>query len=174
MTRSRWPCPPMPREHRTRIAAAQTTSHFPVQRFAVPGSVGRRFTFRRPDGEFSSRPQEVVLDSKESATTPSIYKGYKGQTASFPRDERYRLTTQLRQSSSSIAANLAEGSGRNIDAGLARFCSIAMGSASELDSHLLLASDLNLINAADYTVVARQTTDVKRMLTGHSTLTSDR
>jgi four helix bundle protein len=76
------------------------------------------------------------------------------------------LTTQLRRSSSSVAANLAEDSGRNGDAGLARFCSIAMGIASELDSHLLLASDLNLINAADYTVVAaatdRRETDAHR------------
>ena len=91
------------------------------------------------------------------------------------RDELYGLTTQLRRSSSSIAANLAEGCGRNGDAELARFCSIAMGSASELDYHLLLASDLKLINATDYTDLARQTSDVKRMLTGfQQKLTADR
>ncbi len=96
-------------------------------------------------------------------------------TASFPRDERYGLTTQLRRSSSSIAANLAEGCGRNGDAELARFCSIAMGSASELEYHLLLANDLNLIKATDYAQLAQQTTEVKRMLTGllHK-LTADR
>ena len=49
--------------------------------------------------------------------------------ASFPREELYGLTTQLRRSSSSISANLAEGCGRNGDAELARFCSIAIGSA---------------------------------------------
>ena len=96
-------------------------------------------------------------------------------TASFPRDELYGLTTQLRRSSASIAANLAEGCGRNGDAELARFCSIAMGSASELDYHLLLARDLKLINATDYTAVAQQTTEVKRMLTGlRQKLTADR
>jgi four helix bundle protein len=41
-----------------------------------------------------------------------------------------------------------------------------MGSASELDYHLLLASDLKLINGKDYTELARQTSEVKRMLTG--------
>lgn len=96
-------------------------------------------------------------------------------TKTFPREERYGLTTQLRRSSSSVAANLAEGCGRNGDAELARFCSIAMGSASELEYHLLLARDLNLLDAADYTALANQTTEVKRMLTGlHQKLTADR
>ena len=97
------------------------------------------------------------------------------RTASFPRDERYGLTTQLRRSSSSIAANLAEGCGRNGDAELARFCSIAMGSASELEYHLLLARDLKFLNVTDYAELARQTTEVKRMLTGlMQKLTADR
>ncbi len=96
-------------------------------------------------------------------------------TASFPRDERYGLTSQLRRSSSSIAANLAEGCGRNGDAELARFCSIAMGSASELEYHLLLARDLNLVNTADSAALAKQTSEVKRMLTGfQQKLTADR
>jgi four helix bundle protein len=96
-------------------------------------------------------------------------------TATFPQDERDGLTTQLRRSSSSIGANLAEGCGRNGDAELARFCSIAMGSASELEYHLLLARDLKLLNAADHTVLADQTTEVKRMLTGlQQKLTADR
>ena len=46
-------------------------------------------------------------------------------TATFPREELYGLTTQMRRSCSSMAANLAEGCGRNGDAELARFCSIA-------------------------------------------------
>lgn len=52
-------------------------------------------------------------------------------TAAFPREELYGLTSQLRQCSSSIPANLAGGCGRNGDAEFARFCSVAMGSASE-------------------------------------------
>ena len=93
----------------------------------------------------------------------------------FPREERYGLTTQLRRSSSSIAANLAQGCGRNGDAEPARFCSIAMGSASELEYHLLLAKDLNLLTAADHTTLSDQTTEVKRMLTGLlQKLTADR
>lgn len=96
-------------------------------------------------------------------------------TGTFPREELYGVTTQLRRSSASIAANLAEGCGRNGDAELARFCSIAMGSASELEYHLLLASDLQLIDPKDYAELAERTTEVKRMLTGFlQKLTADR
>lgn len=87
-------------------------------------------------------------------------------TATFPQEERYGLTAQLRRSSSSIGANLAEGCGRNSDAELGRFCSIAMGSASELEYHLLLSRDLKLLSDADHTGLAEQTIEVKRMLTG--------
>jgi len=64
-------------------------------------------------------------------------------TAGFPREERYGRTSQLRRCSCSIPANLAEGCGRNGDAEFARFCSIAMGSARELEYHLL-ACDCSL------------------------------
>lgn len=87
-------------------------------------------------------------------------------TATFPREELYGLTAQMRRSCSSIAANLAEGCGRNGDAELARFCSISLGSASELEYHLLLARDLKLLRLEDHQRLTGQTTEVKRMLTG--------
>jgi four helix bundle protein len=71
-------------------------------------------------------------------------------TATFPRQELYGLTSQLRRACASIPANLAEGCGRNGAAEFARFCSIAMGSASELEYHLLLARDLKLTEPADH------------------------
>jgi four helix bundle protein len=131
---------------------------------------------RGTDG--TSTREDVVKDfrdlhvwQKAHQLTLAVYR----HTASFPVDERDGLTTQLRRSSSSIAANLAEGCGRNGDAELARFCSIAMGSARELEYHLLLASDLKRLNAADYTALPDQTTEVKRMLTGpQQKLTADR
>ncbi len=96
-------------------------------------------------------------------------------TATFPREELYGLTTQLRRSSSSVSANLAEGCGRNGDPEFARFCSIAMGSASELEYHLLLARDLKLIPSQDYQELARRATELKRMLTALlQKLTADR
>jgi four helix bundle protein len=87
-------------------------------------------------------------------------------TATFPREELYGLTNQLRRSCASIPANLAEGCGRSGDAEFARFCSIAMGSASELEYHLLLARDLNLIEAQVHEELSQQATELKRMLAG--------
>jgi len=106
--------------------------------------------------------RDLHVWQKAHQLTLAVYR----HTASLPREELYGLTTQLRRSASSIAANLAEGCGRNGDAELARFCSIAMGSASELEYHLLLARDLKLLNATDYTELEQQATEVKRMLTG--------
>jgi len=87
-------------------------------------------------------------------------------TASFPRHEMFGLTSQMRRSCSSIAANLAEGCGRNGDAEFARYCSIAMGSASETEYHLLLARDLKMIKPADYEDLSKRIIELKRMLTG--------
>jgi four helix bundle protein len=64
----------------------------------------------------------------------------------FPTDERYGLTSQLRRTCVSIPANIAEGCGRRGAREMSRFLQIAMGSASELEYHLLLAHDLGLLD----------------------------
>jgi four helix bundle protein len=104
---------------------------------------------------------ELKVWQKAHELTLAVYQ----ITAPFPREELYGLTSQLRRSAASIPANLAEGCGRNGDAEFARFCSIALGSASELEYHLLLARDLKLIQPKDYEELAGRTTELKRMLT---------
>ncbi len=86
-------------------------------------------------------------------------------TTAFPREEQYGLTSQIRRSASSIPANIAEGCGRSDGRDFARFLQIAMGSASELEYHLLLARDLELVNGTDYERLEKRVTEVKRMLT---------
>src|SRR5437867_11768167 len=86
-------------------------------------------------------------------------------TALFPREETYGLTSQIRRAASSIPSNIAEGCGRDGDAELARFCTIAKGSASELEYQLLLARDLKLLQPNDYETLSQQTVEIKRMLT---------
>ena len=105
--------------------------------------------------------RELQVWRKAHELTLAVYQ----ITASFPREELYGLTAQLRRAGSSIAANLAEGCGRNGDAELARFCSMAMGSASELEYHLLLAHDLKLIQTKDYDALDQRAVELKRMLT---------
>jgi four helix bundle protein len=104
---------------------------------------------------------ELKVWQKAHQLTLAVYQ----ITVPFPREELYGLTSQLRRSASSIPANLAEGCGRNGDAEFARFCSIALGSASELEYHLLLARDLKLIQPRDYDDLAERATELKRMLT---------
>jgi four helix bundle protein len=74
------------------------------------------------------------------------------------------LTSQMRRASTSIGANIAEGSCRGGDVDFARFLQMAAGSASELEYHLLLAHDLDLLEEPDYTRLSGQTIEVKRML----------
>ena len=71
----------------------------------------------------------------------------------------------MRRSCASIPANIAEGCGRDGDADLARFLRIALGSASELEYHLILAHDLDLLNSSDYERLMKEVTEAKRMLT---------
>ncbi|MGA2722097.1 MAG: four helix bundle protein [Bryobacteraceae bacterium] len=106
--------------------------------------------------------RDLTVWQKAHELTLAVYR----TTAGFPREELYGLTSQLRRSCASIPANLAEGCGRNGDAELARFCSIAMGSASELEYHLLLAKDLKLIKPKDHEALAGRATELKRMLSG--------
>jgi len=86
-------------------------------------------------------------------------------TRTFPSDEVYGLRSQIRRSSSSIPANIAEGCGRNGNAELTRFLHISMGSASELEYHPLLARDLGYLSDSDHLELERGTAEVKRMLT---------
>lgn len=61
---------------------------------------------------------------------------------SFPKEELYILTNQLRRSASSVPANIAEGCGKKSNQELAHFLNIAQGSANESEYFLLLAKDL--------------------------------
>jgi four helix bundle protein len=82
----------------------------------------------------------------------------------FPQSELYGLTSQMRRAASSVPANIAEGCGRSTDADFLRFLQIALGSAHELDYHLLLAHDLNLIPTHDYQTLLQDLTTTRRML----------
>jgi four helix bundle protein len=85
-------------------------------------------------------------------------------TGGFPREELYGLRSQLRRCSASIPANIAEGCGRSGDAELGRFMLISMGSASELEYHLLLAHDLGYLDPQQHQTLSQTTQEIKRML----------
>ena len=96
--------------------------------------------------------------------TLAVYKA----TTSFPKDERFGLTSQIRRAAASIAANLAEGCGRRSDKEMGRFVQIAMGSAAELSYHLLLSKDLDFVTEEKHAVLSAHLERVMKMLSALS------
>jgi four helix bundle protein len=85
-------------------------------------------------------------------------------TRLFPREERYGITAQLRRAVTSIAANVAEGSGRNARLDFARFLRYSLGSANEVCYLLLLAKDLKLIRLRDWAPLDSEVGEIRRMI----------
>lgn len=85
-------------------------------------------------------------------------------TKSFPADERFGLTSQLRRAAVSISSNIAEGSTRLSSRDKSRFYEIAYGSLIETINQLILSADLQFLNPDDLTKLRVQTDEVSRML----------
>ena len=85
-------------------------------------------------------------------------------TAGFPNAELFGLTSQMRRAAVSIPANIAEGCGMGSGAELKRFMQIAMGSASELEYHLLLAHDLGFLQDGQSDNLATELVQLRRMM----------
>lgn len=82
---------------------------------------------------------------KSMALARSIYT----LTAGFPDDERYGLRAQMRRAAVSIPSNIAEGAARGSDAEFVRFLRVARGSLAELETQLILASELGYVGDLD-------------------------
>ena len=106
--------------------------------------------------------RELKVWQKSHELTLAIYKA----TSSFPNEEMYGLTCQIRRAAVSIGANISEGAGKNSYADFARFLQISLGSASELEYELFLARDLGYISGEAHAALAALVIDTKRMLTG--------
>lgn len=123
-------------------------------------AVGFWLLARMQGGTALRNYRDLEVWNKAHALTLHLYK----VSRAFPRDEVYGLTAQLRRAAASIGANLAEGSGRQTDNEMARFLKITLGSASELDYHLLLARDLGWLGSEDYGYAEKELTRIRKML----------
>jgi four helix bundle protein len=83
---------------------------------------------------------------------------------SFPKDELFGLTGQLRRAGISVSANIAEGSGRNSDPDFAHFLELAYGSAMEVASLLYLATDAGYISLDTRDALLDLTSDITAQL----------
>ena len=85
-------------------------------------------------------------------------------TGCFPKDEIYGMTSQIRRAAVSIAANVAEGHGREHRGSFVPFLRIAQGSLKELETHLLLALRVNLAPPDTVEPVLAECDELGRML----------
>jgi four helix bundle protein len=86
--------------------------------------------------------------------------------ASLPREELYGLTTQLRRAAVSVAANIAEGNGRDSPSQYLHFIAIARGSLQEVVTYLAVVQELKYVTESQAAVANRLADEVSRMLTG--------
>jgi four helix bundle protein len=87
-------------------------------------------------------------------------------TKSFPKDETYGLTSQIRRAAVSIPANIAEGQGRRQKGEFRQFLGNARGSLLELDTHLELALRLEYLKTEHYAAILEQVQEVGRLVNG--------
>ena len=85
-------------------------------------------------------------------------------TAKFPKEERYGLTSQIKRSVVSIPSNIAEGYGRKTTVDYIRMLYISYGSVCELETQILLAGDLDIIEKSEMGTLKKDIAEIERML----------
>src|SRR5579862_4028894 len=93
--------------------------------------------------------RDLIVWQKAMALTKRIYV----YTRSFPKEEVYGLTSQIRRASVSISANIAEGQARNSTGEFLQFLGIAKGSLAELETLLMLSKELDLLKVNEFEVL---------------------
>ena len=109
------------------------------------------------------RPHEQLdVWNKAMDLVVSIYQS----TDAFPKEERFGLTSQIRRAAVSVPANIAEGAARLSDKEFAHFLSNAQGSASELETELLIARRLGFLEDSAYKELRTSLDSIGRMMIG--------
>jgi four helix bundle protein len=106
--------------------------------------------------------RDLKVWNKAHQLTLQVYK----LTKTFPKEETYRLSDQLRRAASSIPANIAEGTGRKTLKEYVQFLCNARGSVEEMNYHLILAKDLGYLSAETSGKLQEGYNETGRMLNG--------
>ena len=112
--------------------------------------------------EVATNYKELVVWKKTRVLIREIYQA----TGTFPAEERYGLTLQIRRAAISISANIAEGFGRNSKGEFSQFSSIAYGSATELEALIITSVDLGFMEQELSDSLLERVDEVLRMLNG--------
>ena len=108
--------------------------------------------------------RELIAWQKAVDLVEIVYK----VTASFPREEIYGLTAQVRRSAVSIPSNIAEGQGRRSTREFLNFLSIARGSLCEMETQILLGERLGYVKGRNGSSLLDQAAEVGRLINGLS------
>ena len=84
----------------------------------------------------------------------------------FPREEQFGMTSQMRRAAVSVAGNIAEGAARNGNREFIQFLYVALGSASELETHLEVARRVGLVMEPDFVRLDDLLSRICQMLRG--------
>ena len=104
--------------------------------------------------------RDLLIWQKSMVLVTDIYTLSK----SFPQDESYGLTSQIRRCAVSIPSNIAEGYGRNSNSELIRYLHIATGSLYELQTQIEISYNLNYIQKGDFETLHESSREIERML----------
>ncbi len=106
--------------------------------------------------------KDLLVWKKSIDLVEQIYK----ITKQFPKEELYGITNQMRRCAVSIPANIAEGSGRKNKAEFIQFLHIALGSASELETHLIISQRLGFLSINSYDEIMNALNEIIKMTCG--------
>jgi four helix bundle protein len=104
--------------------------------------------------------QDLIVWQKSLEFTIAIYR----YTKTFPKEETYGLTSQMRRAAVSISSNIAEGQTRHTVKQFFQFLSIARGSLSELETQIILTYRLNYISEDTKNELLKTAEEIGRML----------
>jgi len=106
--------------------------------------------------------KDLAVWQKSINFTVEIYK----LTQTFPKDELYDLTSQIRRAAVSIPSNIAEGNERNSKKEFNQFLHIALGSAAELSTQLLIAKELSCFEQSTFNEIDSRLIEIQKMIHG--------
>ena len=109
-----------------------------------------------------SNYRDLIVWQKSRALAVDLYR----TTRAFPRDEIFGMTQQMRRAALSVPCNIAEGHGRRTAKDVLHFLGIARGSLLELETQIVIATDLEYIESERSDTLVEQTVDVARLLNG--------
>ena len=106
--------------------------------------------------------RDLIVWQRSMILVEEIY----AMSKSFPKDELYGLTSQLRRSAISIPSNIAEGEGRKSENEFKRFLYIAKGSLCELETQVIIAEKLNYLNSKQLNFILSLSDEIGRLVSG--------